>query len=64
MFIIKNVSWMGPVATMYEQIGFHVTDTVAKVICPSLLEKVQVQGGRARSIVLGLSCRSHGTSPG
>ena len=32
VFIIVNVSRTGPVATMYEQIGYNVTDTVAKVI--------------------------------
>ena len=62
VFIIKNVSWTGPVATMYEQIGFNVTDTVASVIWAIAAGKSRIDEG-ARSVVLGLSCRSHGTSP-
>ena len=64
VFMIKNVSWTGPVAMMYEQIGSYVTDSVAKVIWAIAAGKFGIKEEGVRSIVLGLSCRSHGTSPG
>ena len=62
-FVFINVSWTGPVATRYEQIGFYVTDTVAKVIWAIAAGKSRIDEEGARSVVLGLSCPSHGTSP-
>ena len=64
MLIIKNVSWTGPVATMYEQIGFHVVDTVSKAIWAIAAGKCGIEEEGARSVVLGLSCRSHDSLPG
>ena len=64
VFITKKVSWTGPVTTMYEHIGHNVTETVAKVIGTIAAGKSRIKEEGARSVVLGLSCRSHGTSPG
>ena len=62
ILIIKNVSWTGPVATMYEQIGYNVVDTVAKAIWAIAAGKSRIEEEGARSVVLGLSCPSRGTS--
>ena len=52
MFIIKNVSWTGPAATMYEQIGCNVADIVAKVIWAIAAGKSRIEEDGARSVVL------------
>ena len=49
MFIIKNVSWTGPVATMYEQIGYIVADTVAKAIWAIAAGKSRIEEEGAQS---------------
>ena len=50
MFFIKNVSWTGLSATMYEQIGYNVADIVAKVIWA-----IAVKSPGSRRIVPGPS---------
>ena len=63
MFIIKNVSWTGPVAMIFEQIGKNVADTVAKVMWATAAGKSRIKEEEgAGSVGLGLSCRSRGTS--
>ena len=53
----------GRVTTMYEQIRHNVTDIIAKVIWAIAVGKNRTYEERARSVVLGLNCRSQSTSP-
>merc|ERR1712127_118737 len=46
VYIIKNIGLAGPVATMYEQIGYSIADVVAKAVFGVLIWAIAAEKSR------------------